>query len=142
LAAPRRSAAPRAQEVERFAQPTQAPAAASAAQSMVDDIERRAAEGQLRQERRRLSCDGVSVERVALLDGARVVKLTIRTDDGTVHEGWYDEAGRLQTDRRSGPRRPAELTSEGEGTDEAAPAPSLTLPSWAPSPAALPRCGW
>jgi len=141
-AGPERSETSRApQAMRRAARPEASPPSVEP-QAIVDDIERRAAAGQLHQEERRLTCDGAPIERLALLDGARVVKLTVRTDDGTVHEGWYDGAGRLRAMRRGAGGSGARLSfPEGEGTAEAELSPG-TLPSRAPVPAALPRCAW
>jgi len=127
--------------VRRAERPEPWPAPATP-RSIVDDIERRAAAGQLHQEERRLTCDGATIERLALLDGARVMKLSVRTDDGTVHEGWYDGGGRLLAVRRSTAGRPATLSFPGdEATAEAELSPGF-LPSRAPVPTALPRCAW
>jgi YD repeat-containing protein len=72
-----------------------------------------------------------------------VVKLTIRSADGTVHEGWYDGAGRLRAVRRSADGRAVmQSVLDDEGAAEAAPSPPSGLPPRAPPGAALPRCAW
>ncbi|GEJ58787.1 zf-HC2 domain-containing protein [Anaeromyxobacter diazotrophicus] len=121
-AAPERAAALRAPEAARRAAPAEAEVeahAAGASPAVAEDVERRAAAGELREERRRLTCDGRTLERVALLDGERVVKLTVRFEDGAVEVGWYDGAGALRAVRPSG-----------------------ALPSRAPAADALSRCAW
>jgi hypothetical protein len=102
--------------------------------SIADDIERREAAGLLREQAWRLVCDGAAIERVALVDGAAVVKLTVRDGRGASYAGWYDAAGRLRAIRHG--ESAAIVVPGGETTSPAA------LPPRAPAPDALARCGW
>ena len=140
--APERAEASRAPQAARPAERPEARASFEP-RSLVEETERRASAGELREEGRRLTCDGAPVERVALLDGARVVKLTVHADDGTVHEGWYDHGGRLRAVRRSTAGRPAMLSvpEDADTAEEGAWRPR-TLPARAPDLTALSRCTW
>ena len=79
-----------------------ATADAGDASQIIREVERRAAVGELTEERRELRCGGALIQRVALVArGGRVVKLSERRG-GELLEAWYDDGGHLRATRTAG----------------------------------------
>jgi hypothetical protein len=105
---------------------------------VVAGVERRIAAGEMEERASRLSCDGVTVERTAWLDGERVAKLAVREGGKVLGEAWYDGAGKLRAVRTGGAGAVAIRSSPGLAGGAAA----TGLPDRAPSLSGLERCGW